>query len=307
MSDPSLQEPSRSRSQDDASDVIPWGAPVAATILGALLMASFVIFSVVTGPGEAGTVPTALPATAQQATGFPDGYAAVTGTVAFRADVIKAGSDRVIIFVSSAVIGGRDPASVTLPEVAAWSLRVPGDEAGMVHQYAAVGVPGSVTIEFDQMLLPDSVVLNAILPGTVEHVTDRVLLPGSLPGTLSSYTITVGDHTIVIDELVIGDTWGSMRWHLEGGIAAKVEVVVTLDGTTDPTVLTSSHAAPLDAPIGSPLPPLWNTRGQALLAPTGQALSESSAPTGITVEFFVSVVTEPGVSVEVPVVSVVAP
>jgi hypothetical protein len=49
------------------------------------------------------------------------------------------------------------------------------------------------------------------------------------------------------------------------------------------------------------LPPLWNYSGETRLLRDGEPLSGSNAPTGITVEFSVSVVSEAGEEIEIPI------
>jgi hypothetical protein len=107
---------------------------------------------------------------------------------------------------------------------------------------------------------------------------------------------------IVIDELVIENGWGSMRWHLDGGIAAKVDVVVTFDGVRSPLSLVLPYAAPPSFALATPpLAPLWSGGGETRLLHGGETLSDSNSPTGLTVEFLVSIVTEAGESIEIPI------
>jgi hypothetical protein len=302
MSDSNLEELLRSPCEDGSDgdpDVMPWKFPVAAAILGALVMAIYVIFAIVTGPTEetesaAATVVGSEPV---EATGFPSGYAAVTDDVALRADVMRTGSDGTTLFVSSVVKGGTDPASVAPVEVADWTVKSTGSEFTMVRQSAAQDLLSGVSVELGPVLDPDNATLIATLPGAVESADEQVTLPPDLPVVLSDYEIHPGDYVVVIEELVIGDGWGSMRWRLEGAIAAKVDVVVNFDGLEIPMYLAPSYAEP----------PLWGRSGEFQFVRDGQPVSAQKAPTGITVEFFVFVVTEAGESVEIPIGTVVGP
>ena len=113
---------------------------------------------------------------------------------------------------------------------------------------------------------------------------------------------------VVVEELVIGDGWGSMRWRLEGAVAAKVDVVVNFDGLELPFSLSASYDTPPSVgAVTPPLPPLYGRAGETRLVGDGQPISAKNAPTGITVEFLVSVVTEAGESIEIPIGSVVGP
>lgn len=305
MSDPNLEEllgsPYDDRSHDQ--DAVAWKPPVSAAILGALMMAVYVIFAIVTGPTEDGEI--AGSGSKQQpveATGFPQGYAAVSNDVAFRADVMRVYTDGTMLYVSSVTRGGDEPASVAPIEVAKWTVMTPTDESEMMHQFAASGVLGGIAVELGTVFDPDIATVIATLPGTIEEAAYSVMLPPELPAVLRDYEIQLHDSVIVIDELVIENGWGSMRWHLDGGIAAKVDVVVAFDGVRFPLSLVLPHAAPPSFAVVTPqLPPLWSGGGEPRLLHVGETFSDSNPPTGLTVEFFVSIVTEAGESIEIPI------
>jgi hypothetical protein len=157
-------------------------------------------------------------------------------------------------------------------------------------------------VELGTVFDPDIATVIATLPGTIEEAAYSVMLPPELPAVLRDYEIQLHDSVIVIDELVIENGWGSMRWHLDGGIAAKVDVVVAFDGARSPLSLVLPNAAPLSfRSVSPPLPPLWGRGGGTRLVRIGEILSDSNSPTGITVEFLVSIVTEAGESIEIPI------
>lgn len=305
MSDPSLEELLRSPYDDRShdQDAVAWKPPVVSAILGALVMAVYVIFAIVTGPTEDGeTTTSVLQVLPVEATGFPQGYAAVSNDVAFRADVMQVHTDGTMLYVSSVTRGGDDPASVAPIEVASWTVMTATDESVMMHQYAASGVLGGIAVELGTVFDPDIATVIATLPGTIEEAAESVTLPPDLPVVLRDYEIQLHDSVIVIDELVIENGWGSMRWHLERGIAAKVDVVVAFDGVRFPLSLVLPHAASPSFGLATPpLPPLWSGGGEARLLHVGETLSDSNSPTGITVEFLVSIVTEAGESIEIPI------
>lgn len=305
MSDLDVDELPRQQHDSDGSDEVGWKLPVAAAVLGALVTATFVIFVVVTGPTNDTTAPTTP---AAEASDVPDGYSESNNDVAFRAELLETGSDHTTVFVSSVAIRGTDPVSVTPEEAAAWSLRSDGVEVLAISQYAANAAPGAVTVEFDQAVDPDGVTLTMTLPGSTETATDRVSISSVLPVVLNDHRIVAEGYTIVIDELVIGDGWGLMRWHLEDGVAAKVDVVVRFGGTNEPSVLVSAYSVPTSS-VAEPTPPapLWLRADSVRLVQVGAELSDSNSPTDISIDFSVSVVVEPGRSIDVPVRTVLEP
>jgi hypothetical protein len=305
MSDPNLEELLRSPYDDrsDDQDAVAWKLPVSAAILGALMMAVYVIFAIVTGPTEDGEIAGSdSKRQPVEAAGFPQGYAAVSNDVAFRADVMRVYTDGTMLYVSSVTRGGDEPASVTPIDVAKWTVMTPTDESVMVHQFAATGVLGGIAVELGTVFDPNIATVIATLPGTIEEAAHSVTLPPELPAVLRDHEIQLHDSVIVIDELVIENGWGSLRWHLDGGIAAKVDVVVAFDGVRFPLSLVLPHAAPPSFAVATPpLPPLWSSGGEARLLHVGEAFSDSNPPTGLTVEFLVSIVTEAGESIEIPI------
>ena len=311
MRDPKLENLLRSPydDQSDRPDAMAWKAPVGAAILGALAMSAYVIFAVIAGPTEdIDTTTSVLQVQAVQATGFPQGYAPVSDDVAIRADMMRASANGTTLFVSSVTRGGDAPDSIAPVEFADWTVNSAGSEPVMLHQHAAKGVLGGIAVELGPVFDPENATLIATLPGTIEDTEDRVTLSADLPAVLSDHEIMLRDHVVVIDELVIENGWGSMRWHLEGGFAAKVEIVVTFEGVEFPLSLVPRYAAPPSFGLGTPpLPPLWGRAGEVRLVRVGESLSESTAPTAIDVAFSVSIVTEEGESIAIPVGIVVGP
>ena len=107
---------------------------------------------------------------------------------------------------------------------------------------------------------------------------------------------------VVIDELSIGNGYGSIQWHLEGGLAARVDVVVTFDGVEFPLALVTPYNDSTEFERGDRhLPPPWNPVGGTSLERVGEPLSAANVATGITVNFNVSVVIDGGESIEIPI------
>jgi hypothetical protein len=130
----------------------------------------------------------------------------------------------------------------------------------------------------------------------IEEVDDLLTISAGLPTAVVDHRIAVGDHVVVVDDLVIDKQGGWIRWHSESGVAARLDVVVSIDGLA---FAVSGDGSDAELP--------WNQRRAMQLLRVGRAPSESDSPFSITVEFHPSVVTAPGDSIEIPIGSVVGP
>ena len=148
------------------TEEMPWKIPVSGAILGALVTAIYVIFTIVNAPtGDPDAPPAEI---AVESSAFPSGYVAVGSDVAMRGDVLRWSSGGITVFVSSVVRGGLDPESVAPVEVAAWTLTSVGGEASMKRQSTAVTTPGSPTVDFSPISGAESATLTATLAATGE-------------------------------------------------------------------------------------------------------------------------------------------
>jgi hypothetical protein len=277
---------------EPTTEETPWKIPVSAAILGALMTAIYVIFTIVNAPTED---PDALESEVRvESSGVPSGYVAANIDVGMRADVLRWDSEGATAFVSSVVSGGVDPATIAAVEVARWELSTAGGRTSMFGQSVATATPGAVTVEFNPVPDGGPATLTSTLPGRIEEVDDVLTLSAGLPTAVVDHRITVGDHVIVVDELVINEEGGWMQWHLEGGVAARVDAVASLDGL--------AFAASDD---GTDVEPPWNQRRMVQLRRVGEAPSDP--PFNITIELNLLVVTSPGESIEIPIGSVVGP
>ncbi len=150
------------------TEEMPWKLPVSAAVLGALLTAIYVIFTIVNAPtNDPDAPPTGI---AVESSAFPSGYIAVGSNVAMRGDVLRWNSSGATVFLSSAVRSGVDPATVAPVEVAAWTLTSAGGDTSMKHQSIGVATPGSVTVDFGPISGVESATLTATLAVTGESV-----------------------------------------------------------------------------------------------------------------------------------------
>ncbi|MCL1601592.1 MAG: hypothetical protein M3112_08675 [Actinomycetia bacterium] len=274
---------------EPTTEEVPWKIPVSAAILGALLTAIYVIFTIVNAPTED-------PDAVAESGTLPSGHVAVMNNVGMRADVLRSSSEGTTVFVSSVVSGGTDPGTTSPVAVATWELASTGGNVSMIGQSLASATPAAVTIDFPPVQDGGSSTLTATLPGKIEEADDVLTISAGLPTAVVDHRITVGDHVVVVDELVIDEQGGWMQWHLESGVAAKLDVVVSIDGL--------AFAVSGD---GSDAEPAWNQRRVMQLLRVGTAPPESDSPFNITVELYPAVVTAPGDSIEIPIGSVAGP
>ncbi len=301
-----LKSPYSNRDRDDGVEA-PWKIPVAAAIVGALVTAIFIILSIVNAPEEdLAAAHATLPANALppvEATGFPAGYAAVSDDVAMRVDVMSTDQDSTTLFVSSTVVAGAEPESVGAVDVARWTVNSIGSEASMVYQHASRIALGAVTVGLSQVFDPQDAVVVATLAGAVVDATDVLTLSPDVPSVVTDHRIRINDSTVlIVDELAIGNGYGSIQWHIEGGFGARVEVAVVFDGADFPLALYSPSNEALDFDTGEQhMAQPWNPVGETTLVRVGESLTTSSSPSGIAVTFHVSVVTEAGEDVVIPI------
>lgn len=271
------------------TEEMPWKLPVSAAILGALVTAIYVIFTIVNAPTED-------PDVAADSSTLPSGHTAVTSDVGMRADVLRWDGQGTTVFVSSVVSSDVDPGTTAPVEVASWELASAGGNTSMTGQSVASATPGAVTVEFIPIPGGEPPVLTATLPGRIEEADDVLTMSAGLPTVVANHRIAVGDHVVVVDDLIVDEHGGWLRWHLESGVAAKVDVAVSLDGL--------AFAVSRD---GTAAEPPWNRRQVTQLVRVGSARSESDSPFDITVELYLSVVASSGDSIEIPIGSVVGP
>lgn len=279
---------------------LPWVPAVVAAALGALLVGAFVVYAVVAGPVEDEvladeTSTTMLPSVPVEATGFPDGFVAVTDQIGARVVATDSSTGAVTVAVSTAVAGNLDAAEVEPLDVAFWVLgeRDTALFVPMVRQYATIGALGNVTVEFPPQVSLDGFELTPHLASSTSTSRTQTLdLDATVPQILAGMMIDFGDgRVVVIDELTIGDGWGWVEWSTLGGAVATVDIVITFEGTDDPgsdtidpTRLASAHLQPPGfAGVVVP-PPLYGFTGSGSLVRVGEPLTSMNSPTAITVD-----------------------
>ncbi len=308
--DPDVQE-DPGQDQD-----LPWVPAVVASILGAVAVGAFVVYSIVAGPTEAEPATTADGTTSTTAAptpseDFPEGFTALTDQVALAIEAVDADDLVLRLGVVSAVRGDGDPSEVAPPDIAAWTLEGAGAPLPMRAQYTGREALGTVTIEFPPVAAPAALTLRARVATSSSTESTIIDLAPTVPQTVAGNRIDLGGgRVVVIDELTIGDGWGWIAWSTEGeGTVAKVDVVVTFVGTddpatdelVDPTQLVPSHLRPIIQGSGRrPLAPLYGPSGGGQLIRVGEPLAGQDPPTGISVELAVTVPDELSPPVDIP-------
>lgn len=320
MSDGKFEELTQSPYEDDDGEGRPgveeisWKVPVVAAVLGALVMAGYVIFAVATGPSDdsdVAHVDSDETAEVETQTNFPLGYSGVSQEVAVRSDVAYAGSDGSVFLVSSVVEVGVNPEQTVPPDVATWSLVSAEGTATIGSATLNHAAPGAISVRFGPSADPYDSKLVASLPGIVSDSITTISVDSS-PFQLVDQEITGDGYLIVIDEITITENGGSFEWHIVEGIVAKVDVVVMLDSDGGPPSFTTVYNPTNEQLLATAVPPPWAVTGRGQLVGSFEVDPESSGAgdsvaTGATIEFIVSVVTELGDTVEVSVQSVQQP
>jgi len=267
--DPNYDD-SRRSPHDEASNipegesVIPWKAPVIAAVLGALAVATFTVYAIVTGPAleEVVDAPssTALVVTIQErAEGLPPGYTPIAGEVGARVEAVTVSSRAARVAVSNAVIGSADPSEVTPIDVAYWELDGVDGVVPMIRQYGddevlasvrrpgasgwVVGLTGNWTVEFPPDVAMEGATLLAYVVDGVVEMSTTVEVPPGARGDVGVIRIDMGGGvTFVVKPLVVGDGWGYITWRVDGGTTGRLKTDVSLV-RADGSVIEYPHGA----------------------------------------------------------------
>ena len=216
-----------------------------------------------------------------------------------------------LVGVSSAVAGSEVPSEVPPDQVAYWELRSNAGAIEMDGQLSTIGILGNTTVAFATDDIPGgSQLVGYVVADTVEHASD-IEVPADLGMGETEFSIDVEPGVIINGVVTIGDGWGYVDWSLDGGVSAKLDVVVTFVGTDDPetdesdeTQMIPGYSRTLSQGIGAiEAAPLYGFDGGYQLHRVGEPVSSENEPTAIVIEFNADVV----VAVSDPVVVGVLP
>ncbi|GMR02713.1 MAG: hypothetical protein BMS9Abin20_1059 [Acidimicrobiia bacterium] len=287
----------------EGDSAIPWRPPVIAAILGALAVATFTVYAIVTGPAseqEADeTVSTVVVASApEKSDGLPPGYTPIAQDVGVRVEAVTTSPRATTFAVSSAVAGSADPSEVSPVDVAYWEIEGVGGVVPMVRQYGgAAAIPGdprhgasgistsptgNLTVEFPpDVTLTDARLLAYVADGVIER-SKSIELPADTASEVTDVRIDMGAGTVVvIESLIVGDGWGHVTWRVDGGATARLDAIVSFVGTSGSVVEHPHGTLPLEGP--------FTYRGSDRLANWESASSENTLAPAIVVEFRVAV------------------
>jgi len=297
-------------------DEVSWKTPVVAAIVGALAVATFVIYAMVTGPGvfdasnDEVTSPTV---SAQPADDLPPGYVLFDTQVGARVESINTVPSATFVSVSTAVPGSAEATAVPQPDVALWELVTLAGTFPMQDQFGMTQLAesnlGNFTVAFSLDEPAESgELLGYLVESTADASTMLELGPG-LPTEVADFRIDVGGGpVIVVDSLQINDDGGYVEWRVEGGLTARVDVIVSFTDTGEAgqrdTILVPEYVRnPLDGPsLGTEPEPLPYSFGSGYrLVSVGAPVDPDNPPTGISVEFRITAVTSVAAPVSLPI------
>ncbi|MEN8239356.1 MAG: hypothetical protein ABFR53_09165 [Actinomycetota bacterium] len=287
------------RQREGESDLA-WKPPVIAAILGALLVGAFVIYSIVAGPAddpeEASSAPTDT--AAAQSTDLPEGFTPFPSGNGARIEAVTPVEGSQYVAVSTAVSGSEAASEVAPDEIAYWELQTDAGTVPMREQLSALGVLGNTSVVLEVDGVPGGSQLLAYVVSDVTERTSVIEAPLDDGSPETDFSIEIEPGVSVNGVVSIGEGWGHLVWSLEGGIAAKVDVVVTFVGTDDPssegiheTQLIPGHHRTLSQGIGAiESAPLYGFDGSYQLYRVGEPLSSANEPTSLLLEFTADVV-----------------
>lgn len=295
---------------NDGTD-IPWKPPVIAAIIGALLVAAFVIYAIVNGPVDDPEAD-AFAAQAVPSKDLPPGYVPLLDSVTQRDSVgIKVESmdtdgGLTTVVVSSAVPGTSDPAQFAPPDVALWELGPEGNRVVMEAQFAFGNAPGMTTIVFPtEVIASDMIVVAHPVIGSTGAMQEIEVGPEMI-GQEIPFTFELEPGTVITGIVIVGDEWGSVAWTSPDGMYAKLDVAVRFEGTENPSadvpgpirfVPTHDPSLSRQGSVITPRP-LWSRGGGYGLYGNGRSFVEAGELTSIVLELTGTVVTRTDVPVE---------
>jgi hypothetical protein len=279
---------------------IPWKPPVIAAIVGALLVAVFVIFAIVTGPVEDPEAD-ALLTQPVPSKDVPPGYVALSTTAATGIRVESVSRDRgsSTVVVSSAVQGTTDPADSPPPDVAYWEIGPEGARVPMEIQFMSNDARGTMSIEFAADIPPLDVAVVAYPAREWSRAQEEVVIDPAMLGEPIAVALEVDQDAIITGLVTVGDGWGYVEWNAPEDMVATFDVVVTFTGTqnrsagaSDPIRLVPSYdpALSVQGTVITPRP-LWGHGGSYGLYGDRLPLTGEDDVTSIVIAIEGSVVT----------------
>ena len=286
---------------DRGDSEIPWKPPVIAAILGALAVAAFVIYAIVSGPvDEPGSddlfVP---PAPSKDA---PAGYTLLRSDsdVGVRVESVTRGGGSSIVVVSSAVEGTTDPTDSPPPDVAYWEMGPDGARVMMDVQIASDDAAGTTTILFPGETISSGSIIVAHPMEAVASAGTEIEVAPTMIGEPIAFVVDIEPGIAITGRVTVGDGWGTVEWTAPDGLVATLDIEATFVGTENPAAdmsepirLVPAYDPALARPGTIIIPkPLYGFGGSYALYGDGRSLTEGGEATAIVVGLEGTVVTE---------------
>ncbi len=282
---------------------IPWKPPVIAAVVGAVLVAAFVIYAVVSGPAEDPEADAARPVPSQD---LPPGYQPMhdgssrSDDVGLKMESVERSGGSTTVVVSAAVSGMADPAQLAPPDVAYWEIGPEGDRTTMDHQIASPDAPGTTTIVFPREVVPsEAVVVAHPVLETASARMEIAIEPEKIAQDIP-FSLEVGSDRALSGRIRIGDGWGAVEWGAPNGSVGRLDVAVTFEGTENPAadmmdpirlVPAFDSTAARPGTVITPRP-LWAFGGAYGLHGDGRLLADGGEATAIVIELTGEIVAE---------------
>jgi hypothetical protein len=292
----------------DESD-IPWKPPVIAAIIGALLVAAFVIYAIVNGPVDDPEAD-AFAARPVPSKDLPPGYVSLPATVpqpegiGIKVEWVGREGGLSTVVVSSAIPGIADPDQFAPPDVAFWELGPEGERVMMDSQFASDSAPGTTTIVFSTELIPSIVVAHPVAGST--SVMEEIEFGPSTIGQEIPIALEVEPDAVITGIVTVGDGWGFVEWTAPADTYATLDVEARFPGTENPAAdmlepvrLVPMYDSSLSRPGSVITPtPLWSRGGSYVLVGDGGSFADADDVTSIVLRITGSIVTHMDAPVE---------
>ncbi len=286
---------------DGGESEIPWKPPVISAILGALAVAAFVIYAIVSGPvDEPGSDDPFVPPA--PSADVPAGYTLLRsdGDVGVRVESVTRSGGSSIVVVSSAVEGTTDPAASPPPDVAYWELGPDGARTMMGAQIASDDAAGTTTILFPGEAIPSEAFVVVHPMEAIASAGAEIEVAPAMIGEPIAFVVDIEPGIAITGQVTVGDGWGTVEWKAPDGLVATLDVEVTFVGTqnpaadvSDPIRLVPAYDPALARPGTIIIPkPLYGFAGSYTLYGDGRSLTESGEATSIVIGLEGTVVTE---------------
>ena len=284
----------------DGSD-IPWKPPVIAAIVGALVVASFVIFAIVNGPTDP-PESDSLYAQPVPSVDVPPGYVLLdrNGDVGVKVESVTRDSGSSIIVVSSAVAGTTDPSDSAPPDVAYWEMGPDGAMVMMESQFASGSAVGTTTIVMPAEIAGPDASIVAHPPAELASAAMTIEVSPDTIGEPVVFDLEVESGLVISGNVTLGDGWGTVEWVSPEGIVATLDVEVTFSGTEnaaadalEPMRLIPVYDPSLAKPGTVIIPrPLFGFGGSYGLYGDGRSLSDGDQVKSVVIDVSGTVVSE---------------